>query len=785
MNDEVQIKQYSLEHPLFCLTNGDQISRKKLTPRSRARQDEVNERASLLNAISVGVQRWLVSQNFTEVSHPNSSEETIFASNGCLGRPKVLVIIPNPGCKFGVWSLTLCLEVGVQSGTVCGFVQKALDEDFGVLIFNPPKRDNDAEAEIQKTWSLISGIISSKNVSIVAYLEAGLLAKQIVQNDLKLPIHERQVQSVLFIETMLLVDSFRDSEELKEFLDGRAINWVGSSRPAGSNVPKLEQVTGCKCISIGNQPRRQLTPAITIDYASSSMFAYLQLVCTNLRGETSAVDCISALFMAQQAKNDEIAGGNSEEGIFTDIPNQRDIKLNINMPADCSSPHGKGGLSPHRVIGELIVSEPQEDIKTGSDPFNGKFGFSSIKRWFGLKFPNSKGKSPRADQRTGLGDGLCQIFRKGDVSENATETSFGEDRNSDEAHQLESVTADDFVFLRVVGKGAFGKVMLVQKKSGKRANEVFAMKVLKKSLVAEKGQIEHTKIEFRIFCSIRHPFICRLRYAFQNEEKLYLVTDYYCGGSLFYHLRKAPRFSEEVARFYMSEILLAIDHLHSNDIIYRDLKLENVIMDKEGHIAITDFGLSKMHADSASTFCGTAEYMAPELVRGQQYGLAVDWWSFGIMLYEMLVGKTPFYDKNRKAMFKKIMQASPDFPGHCSSAACSVIRQILIENPASRLGVGGIGAQAIKQHRFFSCVNFERIYNRQSKTPFVPEIAQDEVKYVPKTYLEMEARDSSEECSKLGCVSSNEFQEYHYAGTPAVAAASRKRIDCENTHKFS
>lgn len=177
--------------------------------------------------------------------------------------------------------------------------------------------------------------------------------------------------------------------------------------------------------------------------------------------------------------------------------------------------------------------------------------------------------------------------------------------------------------------------MLVRKKTANNDGAIYAMKVLKKSVVAAKGQIEHTKAERDILFEVHHPFIVRLRYAFQSEDKLYLVTDYYNGGTLFYHLRKSRHFEEDRAKFYAAQLLSALYHLHGLSIIYRDLKLENVLMDHEGNLALTDFGLSKQNIDStggATTFCGTAEYIAPELLKGQKYGAAVDWWSFGILL---------------------------------------------------------------------------------------------------------------------------------------------------------
>ena len=174
--------------------------------------------------------------------------------------------------------------------------------------------------------------------------------------------------------------------------------------------------------------------------------------------------------------------------------------------------------------------------------------------------------------------------------------------------------------------------MLVRKKAGVGAGQIYAMKVL----VASLSQIEQIKAEKEILFIIKHPYIVQLRFSFQNEQKLYLVTDYYNGGSLYDHLRKSKFFAEDRAKFYAAELLLALGHLHEKSIVYRDLKLENILMDHMGHIALTDFGLSKQLTEESggtSTICGTPEYIAPELLRNQKYGTAIDWWSFGIVMY--------------------------------------------------------------------------------------------------------------------------------------------------------
>jgi serine/threonine protein kinase len=193
----------------------------------------------------------------------------------------------------------------------------------------------------------------------------------------------------------------------------------------------------------------------------------------------------------------------------------------------------------------------------------------------------------------------------------------------------------------------------------------YGPQVLKKDHVFDKKQVEHTISERNILRDINHPFVVRLRFAFQNQNKLYLVMDYFAGGSLFYHLRRRKRLGESLAKFYAAELALALAHLHRMNVIYRDLKLENILMDAKGHVALTDFGLSKdnvMNGEGTSTFCGTAEYIAPELLERKMYGFGVDWWSFGCLVYEMVHGQTPFYDKNRKIMFKKILYMDPIYP---------------------------------------------------------------------------------------------------------------------------
>ncbi|ETV94244.1 AGC protein kinase, variant [Aphanomyces invadans] len=284
-----------------------------------------------------------------------------------------------------------------------------------------------------------------------------------------------------------------------------------------------------------------------------------------------------------------------------------------------------------------------------------------------------------------------------------------------------SMTVDDFDLLKVLGKGAFGKVLLVRRKS---TGATYAMKVLKKEHVVAKSQVEHTRTERKLLQDIDHPFIVRLRYAFQNSGSLYLVMDYYAGGTLFHILRQQRRFKEHQAKLYGAQLVLAFTHLHSCDIVFRDLKLENILMDSEGFIALADFGLSKEHVKlehDAMTFCGTPEYLAPELLRRKPYGKVVDWWSFGIVMYEMLSGSTPFYNTNRKKNFYNILHEPLDLSSkYFSDAARSLLRGLLTRKPHLRLGFHG--GTEVMAHPFFADVPWDKVYKRQVLPSFVPNI---------------------------------------------------------------
>jgi len=324
---------------------------------------------------------------------------------------------------------------------------------------------------------------------------------------------------------------------------------------------------------------------------------------------------------------------------------------------------------------------------------------------------------------------LSKAFRSmsvtGPSSDDVEALSAGKGKVTDWANSNKesTVTPDDFNLIKVIGRGSFGKVMLVTLKGDE--SKVYALKVLIKAAIIERNQVEHTIAEREILELIDHPFLMKLYWAFQTEQKLYLVMDYLRGGELFFHLKNERRFPESRSMLYAAEILMALGELHRNMIIYRDLKPENILLDNQGHLRLTDFGLSKRYTagEQATTFCGTPEYLAPEVVLGVGHSKEVDWWSLGILLYEMLVGLPPFYSDNVNIMYDLIAKANLKCPTFVSDKAKDLLGKLLKRAPEERLGFGAEDEAAIRKQPFFETIDFVKLYKKEVEPEFQPRFA--------------------------------------------------------------
>ncbi|CAO3698047.1 hypothetical protein G6F70_005727 [Rhizopus microsporus] len=278
---------------------------------------------------------------------------------------------------------------------------------------------------------------------------------------------------------------------------------------------------------------------------------------------------------------------------------------------------------------------------------------------------------------------------------------------------------DDFNISRTLGTGSFGRVHLIQSKVNGR---YYAMKVLKKTEVIRLKQVEHTNNEKHILESVAHPFLVNMWGTFQDCHNLYMVMDYVPGGELFSVLRRSQRFPDHVAKFYAAEVILAIEYLHRKDMIYRDLKPENLLLDAQGHIKITDFGFAKYVPDITWTLCGTPDYLAPEIIQSKGYGKAVDWWSLGVLVYEMLAGYPPFFDDDHLKLYEKILACKIKWPQYFDPNAKDLLKRLLTPDLTKRFGNLKAGTDDIKRHPWFAGVDFNRILARQIRAPYIPQI---------------------------------------------------------------
>ncbi|KAJ3401556.1 hypothetical protein HDU80_005917 [Chytriomyces hyalinus] len=342
--------------------------------------------------------------------------------------------------------------------------------------------------------------------------------------------------------------------------------------------------------------------------------------------------------------------------------------------------------------------------------------------------------------------------------------------------------AEDFKLLKLVGKGSFGKVMLVKKADTGR---VYAMKILNKKDIVKRQEIAHTMSERNVLIhNAPCAFLVSLKFSFQTPEKLYLVTDYLSGGELFYHLQRQGCFPEALSKFYTCELICALEYLHLNHIAYRDLKPENVLLDSQGHIALTDFGLCKENMSQnqlTNTFCGTAAYLAPEVILAEGYGKSVDWWSLGILFYEMVMGIPPFYNENVNLMYRKILHNQLLFEAGQFSAQAELFASSLLDrNPQTRLGSGPSDALELKQHPYFADVDWSRLERKLVMPPYKPLVeSESDASYFDPVFTTMMPADSLPNNSQpLSTFIQTQFQGFTW--TPEKFPSSMRSIRLED-----
>ncbi|XP_064614765.1 cAMP-dependent protein kinase catalytic subunit PRKX-like [Liolophura sinensis] len=281
---------------------------------------------------------------------------------------------------------------------------------------------------------------------------------------------------------------------------------------------------------------------------------------------------------------------------------------------------------------------------------------------------------------------------------------------------------DDFHFLSTIGTGTFGRVVLVRQKE-KRS--YYALKIMNITTVLKLKQVDHVKNEKEVLCAISHPFIVNMYWSHHDEKFLYMLLEFVPGGELFSLLRNIGRFTTNTANFYACEIVCGLDYLHSQKIVYRDLKPENLLLDRDGHLKITDFGFAKKLVDRTWTLCGTPEYLAPEVIMSKGHNKAVDWWALGILIFEMLVGYPPFFDENPFGIYQKILSGKIEFPRHLDSVAKDLIRKLLHQDRTRRLGCMKLGGEDVKRHRWFRGINWDDVLARKLEAPNIPKLLHD------------------------------------------------------------
>ncbi|KAA1474892.1 cAMP dependent protein kinase [Dentipellis sp. KUC8613] len=308
----------------------------------------------------------------------------------------------------------------------------------------------------------------------------------------------------------------------------------------------------------------------------------------------------------------------------------------------------------------------------------------------------------------------------------------------EQEHIHHSLKLSDFEVKGTLGAGTFARVLLVRLRTATRSGStsLFAMKILRKTEIIRLRQVEHVKAERHILSRVRHPFVVDLYATFQDSLNIYMLLSYAPGGELFTHLRRAGRFSPDVTRFYLATIVLALKYLHSFNIIYRDLKPENLLLDSRGYIRLTDFGFAKVVDDRTWTLCGTPEYLAPEIIQSDGHGKPADWWACGVLAYEMMVGYPPFFDETPYGIYEKILKGKIHWPRDMDPLSRELVKGFLHPDRSKRLGNLINGPQDVLDHPWFQGVDWDALERREIRAPIIPHVtSMDDTRYFTRLPL--------------------------------------------------
>uniref|UniRef100_A0A8C7Z150 Protein kinase C n=1 Tax=Oryzias sinensis TaxID=183150 RepID=A0A8C7Z150_9TELE len=341
------------------------------------------------------------------------------------------------------------------------------------------------------------------------------------------------------------------------------------------------------------------------------------------------------------------------------------------------------------------------------------------------------------------------------------------------APETKRMNLHDFVFIKVLGKGSFGKVMLAELKG---TDEVFAVKVLKKDVILQDDDVDCTMTEKRILALARkHPYLTQLYCCFQTKDRLFFVMEYVNGGDLMFQIQRSRKFDEARSRFYAAEVTSALMFLHRHGVVYRDLKLDNILLDAEGHCKLADFGMCKegiLNGVTTTTFCGTPDYIAPEILQELDYGPSVDWWALGVLMYEMMAGQPPFEADNEDDLFESILHDDVLYPVWLSKEAVSILRAFMTKSPSKRLGcVAAQGLEeAIKAHPFFREIDWTLLEERKVKPPFKPRIkTKRDVNNFDQDFTREEPVLTPVDDTIVKQINQDEFKGFSYCGDEAAA----------------